>query len=178
MGTIPWGANEEVSADGKNLSQTHSAGPYHRVRSVREQQNVTIRTLSRRTGVPMRQLREEEKPCNDLPLSVLVRWQKALDVPLAELLVEPDMRLSQSIAHRAKLVRVMKTVLTLCEHGTDERTGRLTEMLREQMVELMPELTEVTSWPSFGSRRPQDEAGRIGQQPISLDGFASEAMAD
>ncbi|QDV14160.1 hypothetical protein CA51_40540 [Rosistilla oblonga] len=126
----------------------------------------------------MRDLREQEKPSTDVPMSVLMCWRDALEVPLAELLVEPDMRLSQSIAHRAKLVRMMKTILTLCEHGGDERTQRLVTMLREQMLELMPELTEVTGWPSMGSRRSQDELGRIGQQPISLDGFSSDVLAD
>ncbi|QDV70315.1 hypothetical protein Poly24_40360 [Rosistilla carotiformis] len=153
-------------------------GPFHRIRIVREQQNVTIRTVSRRSGVPMRDLREQEKPSTDVPMSVLLCWRDALDVPLSELLIEPDMRLSQSIAHRAKLVRMMKTILTLCEHGGDQRTQRLTTMLHEQMLELMPELTEVTGWPSFGSRRPQDELGRIGQQPISLDGLNSDALTD
>lgn len=177
MGESPWGA-EDLSASRKNLSQSQTAGPFHRIRAVREQQNVTIRTLSRRTGVPMRQLREEEKPSNDLPLSVIVRWQRALGVPLVDLLVEPDMRLSQSIAQRAKLVRIMKTILTLCEHESDERTTRLSTMLQEQMLDVMPELKEVTSWPSFGSRRPNDEVGRTAQNPVKLDGFVPEQFAD
>ena len=176
MGTAPWGAGQ-VSGDGKNLSQSHPAGPFHRIRAVRQQQNVTIRTVARRTGLPMSQLREEEKPSTDLSMSVLLRWQDALEVPLTELLVEPDMRLSQSIAHRAKLVRVMKSVLTLCEHRSDERTERLAQTLRDQMLEIMPELSEVTSWPSYGTRRPQDELGRIAQQPVPID-IPSDSMVD
>lgn len=178
MGSVPWDDSDGEESGQAKTKPRRVSGPFHRIRAVREQQGVTIRTVSRRSGVPMRDLREQEKPSTDLSISELLCWQDALDVPLADLLVEPDMRLSQSIAHRAKLVRVMKTVLTLSEHGGDERTQRLTTMLHEQMLELMPELNEVSGWPSFGSRRPQDELGRIGQQPISMDGVSSDVLAD
>ncbi|MEZ6089327.1 MAG: helix-turn-helix domain-containing protein [Pirellulaceae bacterium] len=178
MGSAPWGAGNDYAGDSIDGSSTNRPASFHRIRTVREQQGVTIRTISRRTGVAMRDLRQEEKPTTDVSVSVLQRWAEALGVPLSELLVEPDMRLSQSIAHRAKLVRVMKTVLSLIEHGGDERTKRLSENLRGQMLDLMPELKEVTSWPSFGTRRPQDEMGRIGQEPISLSGINIDALQD
>ena len=41
-------------------------------------------------------------------------------------------------------------------------------MLREQLVELMPELAEIGGWPNFGSRRPSDQQGRIGENPIDV----------
>ena len=178
MGSAPWGAGNDYAGESCDASSTDRPASFHRIRTVREQQGITIRTVSRRTGLAMRDLRHEEKPSTDVSVSVLQRWAKALGVPLSELLVEPDMRLSQSIAHRAKLVRVMKTVLSLVEHGGDERTKRLSETLHGQMVDLMPELSEITGWPSFGTRRPQDEIGRIGEQPISLSGINMDALQD
>lgn len=180
MGSPPCNSaiNDEPAGDDPAVVFPVATGPFHRIREVREQQAVTIRTISRRTGLSMRQLREEEKPSSDLPVSVLMRWQAALEVPLAELLVEPDMRLSQSIAHRAKLVKLMKTTLSLCENVTDARTKRLSQMLHEQVLDLMPELSEVSSWPNIGSRRGSEEIGRIGQHPISLDGMSMDSVYD
>jgi hypothetical protein len=41
-------------------------------------------------------------------------------------------------------------------------------MLREQLIELMPELAEIGGWPNYGSRRPPDQQGRIGENPIDM----------
>ena len=141
----------------------------NRLRMVREQQGLTLRTVSRRCGVSVRQLRTEEDPLADLPCSVLQRWQRALEVPLVELMVEPDDKLSLVVSQRAKLLRVMKTALSVKETARDEPTRRLAAMLCKQLQELMPELSEQTAWPSVGSRRGQEDIGRIGANPLSID---------
>ena len=66
------------------------------------------------------------------------------------------------------MVKVMKTVVALAEVATSPRAARLTAMLREQLIELMPELAEIGGWPNFGSRRPPDQQGRIGENPIAV----------
>jgi hypothetical protein len=50
---------------------------------------------------------------------------------------------------------------------------RLVTMLREQMVELMPELAEVGSWPQFGSRRSASSVARVLEQEINLSQIPS-----
>ncbi len=57
----------------------------------------------------------------------------------------------------------MKTVVALTEVATSPRVVRLTTMLREQMIDMMPELAEIGGWPNYGSRRPTDQLGRIGE---------------
>lgn len=141
----------------------------HRLREVREQQGVTLRTVSRRTGISVRQLREEEDPRSNLSLAALLRWQQALETPLAELLVEPDAALSPVIGQRAKLVRVMKTALSIRERARDQPTRRLAEMLCQQLLEVMPELAEENAWPSSGTRRGSNELGRIAENPFRVD---------
>ena len=42
-------------------------------------------------------------------------------------------------------------------------------LLTEQLLEIMPELKEVSGWPAVGHRRRADEVGRIGENPISED---------
>jgi hypothetical protein len=119
--------------------------------------------------VPIRQLRAEEDPRADVSLSALHRWQRALEVPMVELLVEPDNSLSDIVGQRAKLVRVMKTAMSVCERARDEPSKRLGRMLCEQLLELMPELAEQSPWPSVGSRRSHNDLGRIAENPYSID---------
>ena len=66
----------------------------HRIRTVRLQQGTSLRSVARQSGVDIRQLRLQEQESADVRLSDLHKWQKALDVPLSELIVEPDASLS------------------------------------------------------------------------------------
>lgn len=157
------------SDDGTAGGSPTERGGLNRLREVREQQGVTLRTLSRRTGVSVRQLRQEEDPSSNLSLSALYRWQRALETPVAELLVEPDATLSPVVGQRAKLVRVMKTALSIRERARDQPTRRLSEMLCQQLLEVMPELADQSAWPSTGSRRGHDELGRIAENPLRVD---------
>ena len=72
----------------------------HRIRTVRLQQGVSLRSASRQTGTEVRKLRAQEDEGADLRLSDLHKWSKALDVPLSELLVEPDTRLSRPVIRK------------------------------------------------------------------------------
>jgi hypothetical protein len=103
-----------------------------------------------------------------LTLTDLYRWQEALEVPVENLLVDHDESLSTPIQTRAAMVKVMKTVVALSEVASSPRAARLATMLREQLIELMPELAEIGGWPNYGSRRPPDQQGRIGENPIDM----------
>ncbi len=89
--------------------KSHDPPPHgtrlHRIRTVRLQQGASLRSVARNSGVDIRQLRLQEQESTDVRLSDLHKWQKALDVPLAELLVEPDANLSQPVMDRARMVR-------------------------------------------------------------------------
>lgn len=143
-------------------------GSLHRIAEVRNQQGMSLRAVSRKTGVDVKDLKRQELSNSDLTLSELYRWQKALDVPIENLLVDNDDDLSVPIQSRAAMVKVMKTVVALSEVATSCRVQRLASMLREQLVELMPELAEIGGWPNYGTRRPPDQQGRIGENPIEV----------
>ena len=55
----------------------------------------------------------------------------------------------------------MKTVRSIQEKSEDEVIDRLAARLAGQLMDLMPELKEVSSWPSVGQRRTLDELGAI-----------------
>lgn len=141
--------------------------PGHRIREVRLQQGLTLRTVGRHMGVSMRQLRAEEEGRVDLRLSDLYRWQEVLGVPLEDLLCEPDGSLSRPIMERAQMVRVMKTAAAILENAPTPRLERLAQTLVEQLIEIMPELKHVNSWHAVGQRRSLDELGRVAERQIS-----------
>ena len=147
----------------------------HRLRTVREQQNVSLRTIARGRHVSMRQVRQEESPYSDLRLSTVYRWQQYLEVPVADLLVENEEPLSRPVMERARLVKLMKTIVTIRERAPNEEISNLAETLYQQAVEMMPELADVQAWQRVGQRRTLDELGAIVERQMPDDFFARPA---
>ncbi|MAT72465.1 MAG: hypothetical protein CMJ58_23430 [Planctomycetaceae bacterium] len=149
-----------------------SSGPgprprrFHRIAEVREQQGTSIRSVARKLNLPMQDVRDQEKATTDLHLSQLLAWQQALEVPLADLLIDSEAPLSSPVNARAQMLRVMKTAKALSESAASPGTQRLATMLVGQLIDLMPELAEVSAWHSVGQRRTQDELGRIAEQSL------------
>ena len=151
-----------------------SKQPMHRISEVRQEQGVSIRSAARRMGISMQDVRLQEDPTTDLRLSQLHLWQEVLEVPLADLLIDSDGPLSAPVSQRAKMLRVMKTVKALAESTNEPPVVRLTEMLITQLIDVMPELKDVSAWHSVGQRRTQDEMGRIIERTIP-DSFFGDA---
>ncbi len=146
-----------------------TARPLHRIREVRLQQGLTLRTVARHMGVPVRVARAEEEGSYDLQISDLRRWQRVLGVPMEDLLCEPQDSLSRPVMERAQLVRVMKTAAAILETAPTPRMARLAQTLVEQLVEIMPELEQVNPWHAVGQRRSLDELGRVAERQVPDD---------
>jgi transcriptional regulator with XRE-family HTH domain len=136
---------------------TNEAHTLHRLAEVRVQQGISTRVLSKRLGITTQELDRQLSPYSDLPLSQLYKWQAALDVPLAELLVAPRSTLSPAIDRRARLVRLMKSVRSLQRLADTDPMRVLAERLADQLIDIMPELVDVDSWPAVGPRRSSDD---------------------
>jgi transcriptional regulator with XRE-family HTH domain len=134
--------------------------PLHRLAAVRRQQGVSLRNMARRLSADVSSVLHQEQESSDLPLSVLYQWQRALEVPVADLLVDSDAPLSPPVMERARMVKVMKTAVALMEKAHNNSQRRLVTMLMEQLIEIMPELREVSAWHSVGQRRTLEEFGR------------------
>lgn len=145
----------------------------HRIADVRRQQQVSLRTVARRLGMPMSEVRRQEMSGCDMKLSDLLRWQQVLEVPVADLLVEAEGQLSAPVLERARMVKIMKTAAAIRERTRGSATGRLVLMLIEQLVELMPEIKGVAPWPDSGQRRTRDDFGRTARYPVPDDLFPS-----
>lgn len=150
----------------------------HRLALVRHQHGISLRCMASRMGTSIAVVEQQEKEKSDLFLSDLYKWQSALDVPIAELLVEPGAKLSPNVRCRAALLRVMKTVRSMQRHMDDDALRALVDGLEGQLVELMPELAYVDSWPSVGQRRSQDEIAPIEERIFrfhTLEGMMHES---
>jgi hypothetical protein len=145
--------------------------PLHRLGEVRRQQGVSPRNMARRLNCDLAAIRKQEDETADLPLSLLYQWQRILEVPIAELLVDSDAPLSPPVLERARMVKVMKTVAAISEKAETPALKRLLQMLCEQLLEIMPELSDVAPWHTVGQRRTLDEYGRAVERQMPDDMF-------
>lgn len=143
----------------------------HRLAEVRRQQGVTLRNVARRLGLEMQTVRHQEHPDSDVRISEILMWQQVLEVPLAELLVEGEGQLSGPILERSRMVKLMKTAAAIRERTKGTPLERMVEMLVAQILEIMPELEDVTPWHTVGTRRTLDELGRTASRMVSEDVF-------
>jgi transcriptional regulator with XRE-family HTH domain len=144
--------------------------PLHRLLEVRQREGITRRAMARRLGISIRRL-EEQESANDVMLSDLHEWQKALGVPLCELVNDPEGSLASPIEWRAKLLLVMKTVRSIQEKTRQTPIRRLAETLATQLQEMMPELKEVMAWPTVGHQRKKRDLGQAFFRGIAMNAF-------
>lgn len=162
----PDGASKQKNgaSNGKNGDKR-----LHRIRTVRREQGMSLRTAARQLGSNVSDTRDQENESTDLHLSELYKWQAALDVPVVDLLVDPGTPLSRPVLERAKMVRLMKTASAMLELASTPRIRRLAQTLVDQLVELMPELEGIGPWHSVGQRRSLEDLGRIVERRLSDD---------
>ncbi|MBU6221385.1 MAG: hypothetical protein KGR24_01395 [Planctomycetes bacterium] len=149
-----------AAADRERRDRPSGPKRMHRIAAVRERQGVTLRNVARRLGLELAVVRRQEQPDCDLRISDVMLWQEVLEVPIAELLVEADGQLSGPVLERSRMVKLMKTAAALRERTRGTPTGRIVDMLVDQILEIMPELADVTPWNTVGQRRTLDDVGR------------------
>ncbi|MFH1923083.1 MAG: helix-turn-helix transcriptional regulator, partial [Planctomycetota bacterium] len=133
LSTIPEAGTHEAAV----VALPRPCRRFHRLETVRRQEEISRRTVARRLGVSITEVKRQEDETTDLPLSVLYKWQEVLDVPISELLIEPEEPLSSPVRNRAKMLRIMKTAVTILERTRQTAIRRMAQMLVEQLVELM-----------------------------------------
>jgi transcriptional regulator with XRE-family HTH domain len=138
----------------------------HRLEEVRRQQGVSRRTLARRLNTDVNVIKFEAHRDSDIPLSRLYQWQQILEVPIADLLVESQEPLSAPVLRRAQMVRLMKTASAILQRSQQLSVRRMAQVLVDQLVEIMPELADVSPWHAVGKRRAQTDIGKAAAQCI------------
>ena len=165
----------------KQTSPSHSNGsrrssptckpqaPLHRIAEVMEQEGVTPRGLARRLGTTRAKVTKAMDPTTDMSLSELYRLQAALQVPATELLSASCDGLNPAILLRTRLLRMMRTVRSIQEMSTEDRVQTLATQLVEKLTEMMPELKDVSAWPSKGQPRQSHELGAIACNVVPIE---------
>ena len=143
-----------------NSAQPIAGRPLHRIAEVRRQQNVSLTRAAKKLGVDISEARQQEKETSDLRLSLLYQWRELLQVPVAELVIEPDEIPCNPIKNRSQLIKMMKTARTITENSKEENIVILGRQLIDLLLELMPELKSITAWPSVGQSREQRDLGQ------------------
>lgn len=170
--TMLRGAAEHGSAPESSPAVGKDDAPaLHRISEVRRQQGVSLRSAARRMGTEVSRLKVQEQETADLRLSDLYQWQQALEVPVTDLLVEQQGSLSRPVMERAQMVRLMKTAAAILEQSESTSTRQMAQTMVSQLVEMMPELAEVSPWHTVGQRRSLDEYGRAFDRRISDEMF-------
>ena len=143
----------------KNSDTNQPNNGHHRLQATRLREGVSLRSLAKRLQVPISTAKAQEEGRCALYLSDLYRWQRALKVPISDLLDVPEPNLENDIRQRACLVRIIKTAKSLVQSCTVDQEARLARQIVDQVHEMMPELTEVSAWPE-GRSRPLTDLGR------------------
>ena len=141
--------------------------PLHRIREVCEREGISDRSAARHMGVKVSEVKRQQREDTDLLLRELSRWQEMLDVPITELLEEPQDELSATLLCRARLVQLMKSARSIEENARAVGVKRMAQRMVNQLLEMMPELSSISAWHSVGQRRGAHELGRILERQIS-----------
>jgi transcriptional regulator with XRE-family HTH domain len=158
---------DRTQADLPLPADPNAGQPLHRLGEARWQEGLSRRTIARRLGVSVKEVQDQEVPTADLPLSVLRRWQAALNVPMSELLEDKGADLSMPVELRAKLLKTMKTAMTILERSKQAGVRDMAQSVVDQLVAMMPELEGVPAWPLVGKRRRSSDLGIAAHRSIS-----------
>ena len=88
------------------VSTTPQLGPPQQLQKLgaaRRRQGLSVRCVAQRLGRTVVEVRAQEEEGADISISDLYRWQKALEVPIEELLHDPQDTLSPRVLTRARL---------------------------------------------------------------------------
>lgn len=145
--------------------------PLHRLYEVRRQEGLSRLVVARRLCLTVAEIKRQELASTDIRLSTFHRWGAALDVPLIELLQEPDIGLSPGTMQRAQMVRVMKSAKYILRQATQAPMKRMAQSLVDQLIEVMPELRDIDPWHQIGRTRRLSEFGRAAEHLFSSEMF-------
>ncbi len=111
----------------------------HRLREIRQCVGLTLEQVARAMGTTVATAAFEEDPGSDLPVSTLMRWQRALGVPFQRLLVEPDSAISLPGLTDERLSKLEGIAQDLRSAAKDTATRAFAEGLQRQLEELKPQ---------------------------------------
>lgn len=176
MSTVDYNPHEVSTNSGVSVPLRSGARALHRLAEARRLEGISQSTVARRLGVSLSEVKWQENEATDLPVSALYDWQEVLEVPVGELLLDKSNNdLSGPVMKRAQMIRLMKTARAISLRCRETSIQRMAKVLVDQLVELMPELEDVTAWPDVGQPRTLSELGQVVHRRLSDDALGSFA---
>jgi len=154
--TVERGTHHRQAMKGNSVGSHEQQRRLHRISFVREREGISLRQVRGLLRIGLPELRRQEQVDTDLRLTDLYRWQHALKVPVTELLLEAPEGLSPSLMERTRLVRVMKTALSIAERSNQAEVKCLAKRLIAELNHIIPGLDSVGVWPVVQQRQLKD----------------------
>jgi len=143
----------------------------HRLKEVRREQGITARRMAHHLRLDLEEVTRQESEPTALTLSQVYAWQRVLEVPVCDLLVDSESPLSAPVLQRARMVRLMKTAAAIYERADTSSMRRLAEALIGQLKEIMPELEGITPWTGESDRAPRSNSSRSPRRILSQESW-------
>ena len=114
------------------------AKPLHRIAAVRRREGLSLQDAAEILNVPLDFVIWQERETSDLRLDELWAWQRALYVPVEDLLIEPYGPMPSTAVTRDEIHRAMKTTLEIAHRDTSFRIRRMARRILELLMEIVP----------------------------------------
>jgi transcriptional regulator with XRE-family HTH domain len=153
-----------VDADFVELGSASRDIVLHRLSAIRRAKGITRRKMAERLGISVDELRRKEESA-DISISTLYDWAAKLDVPITELVVEPDECLAPTGLAHSQAARLMKAAARLRDRSRRRSIQRLAQTFVEQLAEILPALEQLGQKNYCRSRSPSQSA-TAGPRPL------------
>jgi len=111
----------------------------HRLAAVRREKGICRYELAEKLGLSVEEVRLQEQAANP-SVGTLNQWATALNVPVTELVVEPDEWQDSTHLAKAKAERMLRVAATLRDHSRRRSIQRLAQTFVDQLTEILPAL--------------------------------------
>ena len=142
----------------------------HRLAEVRRAKGMSRRVLAQRLGITVEELRVKEASA-DVPISTLCRWAAALEVPITDLVVEPDESATMTRLPRLLAARLMKVAAKLRDRSRRRGIQRLAQTFVEQLTEILPDLEQFAQKNHGRLQNPHRQPPPAAPRPLSEQVF-------
>ena len=112
-----------------------SQAKFHRLRTVRQEQCMSLRDIAERTNVSVQTASQEESGEIDLSLSRLFAWQSALEVPIAELLV--SYKFSGDNEEQRSITKAIQLARQVVQRSDSPDVRSMTKAIVDELTQLM-----------------------------------------
>ncbi len=131
----------------------------HRLAAARREKGMSCFNVARRIGVTVEEVRLQEEAA-DLPISTLNLWAAALDMPVTDLIVEPEEFVHATHLAKSQAERLLQLAAKLRDGSRRRSIQRLAQTFLDQLAEMQPALVPHANGNGRDRRPPRVNGAR------------------